>query len=485
MASRGGARLAAALAALALPAAGFAPRAARPVSAAPLGRAAAARVSLAAGAWLPVGSTSGLTGLGPQRIEICGEAFAVWQHEATGEWSVLADACPHRLAPLSQGRIDEETGCIECPYHGWQFDGNGVAKAVPQIEDEKLLASGKLDARALPTKTTGDLLWAFFDEALTGEGGGSKHITPDVLYPSLLTAAEKGIEYFVRELPYSFDFLIENFMDPAHIPFAHHGLQGVRTDGSPIPSSVLVSNETHVEVNFKDSIRGKAREGVVSFERPARYHFRLKNENNTFKEILIIYGVPVKAGRCRVIFASPVQNNRVPQWLQHAASNRFLSTDVWLHDAEKVARKGPDAPLDPRDRYITASSSDVGPSAFRSWWKANQANAPYNTYGAAKFEDLIPQSRAEMIDPWVNHASTCAHCRNALNKANIVTRASLAVLALALLAPGFSVEILVAKAVAATLAAATTYAARRAASAIEGEAQPSRVAQRSVAATGK
>ena len=48
-------------------------------------------------------------------------------------------------------------------------------------------------------------------------------------------------DLFVRELPYSFDILIENFMDPAHIPFAHHGLQGMRSDGSPIEMKALVS----------------------------------------------------------------------------------------------------------------------------------------------------------------------------------------------------------------------------------------------------
>ena len=28
----------------------------------------------------------------------------------------VLDLCPHRLAPLSQGRVDPLTGCIECPY---------------------------------------------------------------------------------------------------------------------------------------------------------------------------------------------------------------------------------------------------------------------------------------------------------------------------------------------------------------------------------
>jgi nitrite reductase/ring-hydroxylating ferredoxin subunit len=88
------------------------------------------------GAWIPIASAHSLAGLGPQKIRVMGIDLVVWNsgHEShydekTGEdtsWSVMADVCPHRLAPLSQGRVDPETGCIECPYHGWQFDTDGI-----------------------------------------------------------------------------------------------------------------------------------------------------------------------------------------------------------------------------------------------------------------------------------------------------------------------------------------------------------------------
>ena len=57
-------------------------------------------------------------------------------------------------------------------------------------------------------------------------------------------------------------------MDPAHIPFAHHGLQGVRSDGCPIPMRSIKNavNYSHVEVSFEDTIREKPRTGIVSFQ---------------------------------------------------------------------------------------------------------------------------------------------------------------------------------------------------------------------------
>ena len=68
------------------------------------------------GAWIPVGSASALAPLSPTMVTIMNQEFAVWQNELTKEWSVLLDECPHRLAPLSQGRINPSSGCIECPY---------------------------------------------------------------------------------------------------------------------------------------------------------------------------------------------------------------------------------------------------------------------------------------------------------------------------------------------------------------------------------
>ena len=58
------------------------------------------------GAWIPIASASALRGLGPQRVEVMGLELVVWQAHANGPWSVMSDACPHRLAPLSQGRVD-------------------------------------------------------------------------------------------------------------------------------------------------------------------------------------------------------------------------------------------------------------------------------------------------------------------------------------------------------------------------------------------
>lgn len=214
------------------------------------------------GAWIPIASASALKGLGPQRVQVMGLELAVWQANATGPWSVMSDACPHRLAPLSQGRVDPETNCIECPYHGWQFDTNGTLKDVPQLEANRTVDFIKGgDATSLPVHLAGDMIFAFLPSSVHGEMF-PQSLLPEDMYPTLREEMSRNATYYTRDLPYSTDLTIENFMDPAHIPFAHHSLQSVRSDARDIPMRLYVSNFTHVEVFFEDESRGKMREYV-------------------------------------------------------------------------------------------------------------------------------------------------------------------------------------------------------------------------------
>ena len=43
---------------------------------------------------------------------------------------------------------------------------------------------------------------------------------------------------YMRELPYGFDVLLENLVDPSHVPFAHHGVIADRTNAAVTRMSV-------------------------------------------------------------------------------------------------------------------------------------------------------------------------------------------------------------------------------------------------------
>ena len=112
------------------------------------------------GAWLPICSTSNIPTDLPQSIVLNGERLVVWKKPNSTDWSVMSDVCPHRMAPLSQGRIDPHSGCIECPYHGQQFDTKGTCTLIPQLDVGAQIPLVN-NAHTLRTHITGDLLWAF------------------------------------------------------------------------------------------------------------------------------------------------------------------------------------------------------------------------------------------------------------------------------------------------------------------------------------
>mmetsp|Transcript_2132 Transcript_2132/g.3002 ORF Transcript_2132/g.3002 Transcript_2132/m.3002 type:complete len:357 (+) Transcript_2132:167-1237(+) len=268
----------------------------------------------------------------------------------------------------------------------------------------------------------GDLIFAFIPSKYHSESF-PQSLLPEQMYPYIKDDASAGKTYFVRTLPYSFDFLVENFMDPAHIPFAHHKLQSVREDGSPIKMGVVENNHTMVEVSFEDISRGKPRDAIMSFQRPSFYHYReKKGEGEEYTPTLSILLAPVSAGKCRVFLRNlPI---KLPQFLLHMGTNRFLNTDVWLHDGEREAIRRKDmlqneenAKLAGLD-YLYPTQSDLGTTTFRKWWlDFGMAHAPPHTFGPSTMDQLrqLPLSRREQIDPWENHSKHCSACRKALS----------------------------------------------------------------------
>ena len=81
--------------------------------------------------WYPLMPVCDLDKRKPHGKRVLGIDVVVWWDKNEGAWQVHDDACPHRLAPLSEGRIDQ-WGRLQCVYHGWCFNGKGECKFIPQ-----------------------------------------------------------------------------------------------------------------------------------------------------------------------------------------------------------------------------------------------------------------------------------------------------------------------------------------------------------------
>ena len=94
--------------------------------------------------WYPMALAKDITADKPTRAQVFGLPFVVFRDQS-GQARVLADTCVHRGGSLSKGLI--RNGNAVCPYHGWEFGGDGRCSKVPSLgEVTKIPARAKVDA---------------------------------------------------------------------------------------------------------------------------------------------------------------------------------------------------------------------------------------------------------------------------------------------------------------------------------------------------
>ncbi len=129
-----------------------------------------------------------------------------------GTPAALADRCPHRLLPLSMGRVVEDG--LQCGYHGARFDGNGACVWRPG-------GSGEASVRAWPVCERHGFLWLWPGDAAAA--------TPPDQLPAFLEygmppydAANGLLEDFAAD----YRLLVDNLLDAAHASYVHESTLG-------------------------------------------------------------------------------------------------------------------------------------------------------------------------------------------------------------------------------------------------------------------
>ena len=110
--------------------------------------------------WYPVVRSEDL-GPTPQKVRILAHDFVVFRDEQ-GKPAVLSDTCVHRGASLSGGKCKED-GTVQCPYHGWRFNRDGVCTRIPSIgKTTKPPPRARVDA--YPVEERYGILFAFLGD---------------------------------------------------------------------------------------------------------------------------------------------------------------------------------------------------------------------------------------------------------------------------------------------------------------------------------
>jgi len=156
--------------------------------------------------WSPTITTKEL-GRALVRFTLAGEDLVLFR-DASGKAAALVDRCPHRGAALSLGKRTAE-GCVECPFHGWQFDRDGRNVHVPFDPNAK---REHLGATALPVREIGGLVWVYTSTSPPDH-------EPNV--PDALVRDDVRMTYLWADWSAHWTRAMENMLDYPHLPFVH------------------------------------------------------------------------------------------------------------------------------------------------------------------------------------------------------------------------------------------------------------------------
>ena len=159
---------------------------------------------------------------------ILGEELVLYRG-AGGAVATLTDRCPHRLLPLSCGKVRGDT--LECGYHGLTFDAGGACVRIP-AQDR---IPPKARVRSYPTIEKHGVIWVWTGDPVLAN--------PTEIFDVRHSESADWSRGQVH-LTYATHYLnvTDNLVDPAHTSFVH-----ARTLGGSAATDIPVSTSQEGE----------------------------------------------------------------------------------------------------------------------------------------------------------------------------------------------------------------------------------------------
>ncbi|KAJ6702770.1 IRON-SULFUR DOMAIN CONTAINING PROTEIN [Salix viminalis] len=342
--------------------------------------------------WYPVMPVCDLDKRVPHAKKVMGLDLVVWWDRNESEW--------------------------KCSYHGWCFNGSGNCKLIPQAPPDgpPVHTSMKACVAVYPSTVQHDIVWFW-----PNTDPQYKDIITRKQPPFIQEMDDPSFTKYMgnRDFPYGYDVLIENVLDPAHLPYAHYGLSD-REGGGPIDLSVkkldsqgFFENQDHFGdtkfiapcISYASSSPGDAPE-TGSMQKRMAYVFIC---------------IPVSPGRSRLIWIFPRNfalwiDKVVPRWIFHLKYNLVFDSDLYLlHQQE---RKFMDVgPANWQKACFVPTKSDALLVGYRRWF--NKYSGGQVDWKGKYCGALPPTSpREQLFDRYWSHVVNCRSCNAACKGLN-------------------------------------------------------------------
>jgi len=375
--------------------------------------------------WYPIYYVKDLDKKQPQRFTLIEQDLVIWWDKNQQEWRVFEDKCPHRLAPLSEGRLNE-SGHLECPYHGWSFSGGGNCEFIPQQpENSQANTSRRACVRSFPTAIRQGLLFVY---------AGNPENAPLTEIP-IIEPMEEDADAWIcldtfRDLPYSAVTLIENIIDSSHVPYTHHLTIGNRANAAPMELEIIESNRQGFKGIWPEGPRkGKLGQQYSNFIAPGLIYHDLTSEKFG-RTLTAVYATPIRQGECRLFARFPFKFNSklpkffiklTPTWYSHINQNAILEDDqIFLYYQERYLQAQGDSRNFSQACYLP-TKADLLVFEYRNWVNQYQADP----FAGQPFPPL--QSKEILLERYQSHTKNCAVCQGALKNINRLRGLTLAI----------------------------------------------------------
>lgn len=323
-----------------------------------------------------------------------GRDLVFWR--AGGGVHALEDVCPHRRTKLSLGRVTDD-GCLECPFHGFRFAGDGACTYLPVHGPEGPIPK-KMRATPLHVREAHGFIWMWGDR--TSEPVGEPGWFDDLL-DERFSYAE-----LVDEWSTHWSRSVENQLDFVHLPFVHETTIGKGMAHQMEPRTEV--GETAAGQRF---IRGYS---LVGGKEPPKDQYLEWREPNVWilriapQLMMTLAFVPIDEGRTRLYLRNHQSFVRVPlvrdlvgvvgRWF----NRRVLNQDKAVVEAQSPGetRLGMDEVLLPSDSHIIA---------FRRWREERRREREARQAAdSAETEAPVPLRPARPARPGTDRPSVSA-----------------------------------------------------------------------------
>ncbi|MBS7529387.1 aromatic ring-hydroxylating dioxygenase subunit alpha [Hazenella sp. IB182353] len=205
----------------------------------------------------------------PLKISVVGLDIVLFRDQK-GVAKAVHAYCPHRGADLVLGTCSD--GHIRCPYHAWEFDGEGTCKQIPAHPKRPI--PDFAHTNAYPVQEKAGLIWVY--PAVVTDPP-SLELFPELDDPDLVLSPYDAVwsAHLTRA--------VESVLDVAHLPIVHQKTIGRRL-------------AKEIEINFEsegDQIEIHNGDGILEFRFPHLWILRPKKQRKA-KFINFVTFTPVE-----------------------------------------------------------------------------------------------------------------------------------------------------------------------------------------------